>query len=514
VPTSAWAQDAIASSPTVNYIQSDMVNWEGNMIVSTDTDLAKMTSGTWDAGYWHTTLGKAVLLTGKEHPLGVYNRLLLIGDANFLHTVDRNGLATASRITLPPEYHIVKIMPSVDKIWILTKHIYGGDTQIFSWDGFSDTYNAQYPVKAQICLSGVLFDNIPYITTSKGQILRYNGGGFVEAAAFPIFDENVFDNVTSRSGSTWGDYLGFSSGSRPVSVNGMAIIDDKVHILINGKITGDDNNLLENMPSGIWCLDDQSGLHHRFALSQYKAAADIVDYGTEVILHAGPLVPTDQNSGLFLAGASFYPSNAATEVSALFINDTNDTLKKRGYVVTSRLQPEDVETIWGAIFANFSKMKAATDELVIKKRQTKDNTLGFVASITWTSESTFTSTNANFANVVTGVDGSEIEVIRGFGAGTTAHISSVVNNAGTYTVTLDESIPDIDNNDTARVSVRNWEKIASIKDSDSTGILFKDNPVGGTSPWSDFKIELRGSEDSPVLEQISITNKVNTKANF
>ena len=509
VPDSAWAQDAIASSPTVNYLQSDMKNWENKMVVSTATDLALLTAGVWDSSYWTTTLGKSALSL-NEHPLGVYNRLLLIGDANLLHSVDRNGLATASRVTLPPEYEIIKIMPSIDKIWLLTKHIYGGDAQVFSWDGFSDTYNFQYPIKASACLSGVLLDNIPYIVTNIGQILRYNGGGFVEAASFPVFNKNIYDDITTRVGSTWGDYIGFSSGAGPVNANGMEIIDDKVHILINGKITGDNNNLFENMLSGIWCLDEDMGLYHRFSLSQYKASGTIIDYGMGVILHAGPLVSTDRNNGLFLAGASFYPSNSSTETSAIFINDTDDTLTKRGYIITSRIQPSVIQSMFNLIWVQFSKMKSATDKILIKKRQNIDHNLGFRADITFTNTTTFTSTNANFANATSG---DEIELVRGYGAGTTAHISTIAVNAGTYTIVLDEAIPNIVNGNTARCYVREWVKIDAYTDSSSSGDLFKKYPIGGVNPWVDLKIELRGSEESPTLEQISIVSKENTNPN-
>lgn len=509
VPDSAWAQDAIANSPTTNYLQSDMKNWENKMVVSTSTDLALMTAGTWDNSYWITTLGKSALSL-NEHPLGVYNRILLVGDGNLLHSIDRNGLATASRVTLPPEFEIIKIMPSIDKVWLLTKHIYGGDAQIFSWDGFSDTYNFQYPIKAPMCLSGVLLDNIPYVTTSIGQILRYNGGGFVEAASFPIFDENIYDDITSRVGATWGDYLGVGAGSNPVNANGMEIIDDKVHILINGKITGDDNNLLENMFSGIWCLDESIGLHHRFSLSQYKASGTIIDKGIGIISHAGPLISTDKNNGLFLAGASFYPSNSSTETSSLFINDTNDTLDKSGYIIVSRIQPSVIQSLFNIIWLQFSKMRSATDKILIKKRQSKDYNLGFRASVTFTNTTTFTSTDANFANANSG---DEIEFVRGYGAGITAHISTISVNAGTYTIVLDETISNIVNGNTARCYVRDWVKIDTYTDSSSSGELFKKYPIGGVNPWTDFKIELRGYKDSPTLEQISIISKENTNPN-
>src|SRR3990167_1725280 len=466
VPTSAYAQDAIADTPACNYLQSDMVNFEGSLIVSLVDDIAKMTAGTWTASWWKTTLAQAAL-TASEIALGNFNRLLIIGNRNLVHTVDRNSVVNNTRLTLPPEFYITRIRTGVDKIWFSTRNVRGGEALVFEWDGYSTSYNRWYPVRASECWSMEIKDNVPYIITSSGLLLRFNGAGFGEIARLPIFDTRVYDDVTNRLGATWGDYLGFGSGSNVVSRFGMAVIDDRIHILMRGKVTGDENQLLENMMSGIWCFDEEFGLFNRFALSQYKAAATIVDYGMGVLVHAGGLIATDKNTGLFLAGGAYYSSNASTEVKALFINDTSDTISKRGYIILSRFFAASIQSMWDHVWLQFGKMRAATDSFIIKKRQTKDFALGFEANMVWVNTTTLTSTNANFANAVAG---DELEFVRGQGAGTTVHISSINVLAGTYTIVIDEAVPNMTTS-TARAYVREWVKLGSIVDSALTGKL-------------------------------------------
>ncbi len=84
------------------------------------------------------------------------------------------------------------------------------------------------------------------------------------------------------------------------------------------------------------------------------------------------------------------------------------------------------------------------------------------ATITWTSTTTFTTTtdvtaygpNAAGFN---GTQGGEVEIIQGTGGASCAHITNIVNNAGTYTVTLETAITGVTG--TAKARFQKWIKL-------------------------------------------------------
>jgi hypothetical protein len=104
------------------------------------------------------------------------------------------------------------------------------------------------------------------------------------------------------------------------------------------------------------------------------------------------------------------------------------------------------------------------------------------ATITWTSTSTFTTTTDVTAYWTSGVGG-EVEVIQGTGSGSCTHITSIVNNAGTYTVTLEEAVTGVTG--TAKARFQKWIKIFP-KDTQST-----------ETSWSQFTI---GSDSTPRIQ--------------
>ena len=167
-----------------------------------------------------------------------------------------------------------------------------------------------------------------------------------------------------------------------------------------------------------------------------------------------------------------------------------------------------MEDNYATIAIKWNKLKTE-DQKIIVKYKTRDSDLDeFLPnnnpSFTLTANDTLTTTQD-----LSGVEvGDEIEFVRGAGAGYLAHVTSISEDAGTYTVVFDEEIENWVANDRGLAVFSNWKKIQEITPAD------EDNAdgvrvirIGEVAKWGQFKIELRGQEVS--IEDVYVNNQVN-----
>jgi hypothetical protein len=119
---------------------------------------------------------------------------------------------------------------------------------------------------------------------------------------------------------------------------------------------------------------------------------------------------------------------------------------------------------------------------------------------TWTSTTTFTTTQADMASAVVG---DEIEILRGAAGGLLAHITEIVNNSGTYTVTIDETFDQYITGDVSTFVFRNWTKFAVIDPTNTLGYL--NEKLDAKGKFIQFKVELRGL--GVQIEEMKVDNK-------
>ena len=168
-------------------------------------------------------------------------------------------------------------------------------------------------------------------------------------------------------------------------------------------------------------------------------------------------------------------------------------------------KPSAFEDVFQDLLVWFKRFRSSGDRIIVKYRVIKNPNFPIItAGITWTDTDTFTTTK-NLSNVTAG---DEVYIIRGTGAGTLVHISSISEAAGTYTVNLDETVTNAAS--TGRVIINDFTKCATISTQSIERQGF-DLDVVGT--WIQLKVELRsasgsaGAGDSPELEKIVLTNK-------
>ncbi len=332
---------------------------------------------------------------------------------------------------------------------------------INQWDGISSA-TTEHPLESVACLAMAIDNKIPYAIDANGRILEYTGYTFKETQRFPI--DKVLLNVSLETTPTNGRFVhpnGFIS-----SGNGTLLV------LVNNLMEDAGATILENLPSGVWELDlaTKNFTHkHSFNLKK-NSSSTILDYGQNRILGAGALasVTSSVNSSAgrstILAGASFYTTASAT-ASAIFIDSpenptTDNEGQRRGYTVQTWIDASDITEVWQRIWEAHCRFENSADKASFKFRFTEDAPVE--ATITWSNETQFTTTTDVSAydpseEPFDGIYGGEVEILQGTGGGSCTHISSVEEDGGTYTVTLDTAVTGVSG--TAKARFQKWRKL-------------------------------------------------------
>lgn len=198
-------------------------------------------------------------------------------------------------------------------------------------------------------------------------------------------------------------------------------------------------------------------------------------------------------SRLFFGGATASATNL--QASSDCLNTAVISLPNRAHFTLSKVQAEGVTEGSPTLFVRFQPLKTAEDKIVVKHRgvEKAGYPLRYV-SATWVDATSFTTTDARFASVVAG---EEIEIVGGRASGCLAHVSGTPALAGgTYTVTVDEAMPEVAASDVSIVNVDNWAKKTTITTSSETNAKgFAAVPVASRDAiFHQLKVEMRGAD--------------------
>jgi len=183
--------------------------------------------------------------------------------------------------------------------------------------------------------------------------------------------------------------------------------------------------------------------------------------------------------------------------------------ENRGHFITSKFMSAELQEDWQKVYIKHSPLVSDLDKINVKYRITNNNPIVSINSttagnVTWTDSDTFTTTDTQWANVQVG---DEVEFVEGTGSGYLAHITSITEDAGTYTVNIDETIKNLTASDTGTAVVSRWKKLTTL----DNGIISNDDgfseiAVGVKSKQIQFKIELRGEDVE--IEEILVAHQL------
>lgn len=200
------------------------------------------------------------------------------------------------------------------------------------------------------------------------------------------------------------------------------------------------------------------------------------------------------------AGRVAFTSNAGSKTAIntrrTVLNTPSPSLPNRGYFVTPKMYSLDLEDKYNAVHIKYDKLKN-DDKILIKYKTSQRDYYPVTLDLpvgnsldsslaTWTNTNTFT-TPKDLSNVEVG---DEVEIVYGVGAGLLAHVTSISETGGTYTVNLDEDFIFAVANDQFYFVVDNWTRLKTLdKNSKFTKMRL---PKVGAGEFIQFKVEMRG----------------------
>lgn len=459
-PEAGWAQDAISSTPSAPLY--DMIEFSASMLVAKDTNIDKLTAGTWTTDWWSSLSGASALQTGKPHRFGILAGALLITDGRYVNSYD-GTIATDPDLTLPSQFDAMFILTTQDTSYIGTRSQNGGEAEVFSWDRANTNYTARYPVGDSECLAGFVAGGIPYVITKRGYILRFNGNGFGQPA-FAQFPTVELQKDISN-----------------INPNGISVDGNVVKINVDFGVIAD-----FRLRSGIWTLElDSHNLYHSGGIKNNASK----DWSQSEVAAAGAIYLTRPTQGRYLVGGQAYTAYSSASVHGIYTFD-EESSDNRGYIVTTKQKASDIRKFNKSITARFGNFLSSSDRIRAAYRTIDSTTLPAFETITWVTATTFTGTNANAAV------GDFVEILAGDNAGALARITGKTGGP-TYTFTIDVTL----NASTAAARAM-YIKFTDLGTISSQGIQERMFRPLARSNWIQYLFELRGGVRSPQLEEI------------
>jgi len=498
----AFAKDSSTGSPNglCSSDISDMASY-GKLwlVVSATDDIFRYdaSSGAWNDGTSQLGTGVHMLTTYGQrfYVTGNLTSIFSFTPANYadIAVSGSNTLNLANNAY--PITSISTIKTVSDGIWVFTINQSESGCWAFKWDGATanDPNFAYIIPDSSGVLSSVIKNDAPWILDNNGRLMYFNGGSFVEApnGRLPVRNAKLLKNSLSSVNDRW------------IHPNGMTIVDGRIRILINNENNDNSKTIEENISSGIWEYDETIGWVHIHSLSYHASTAgSVTDYGQNRIVRAGALYSAKSPStsastnGTMLAGAQFY-TNATATANGIFTNDSNNTLQKYGYLVTSKIFSSNIQDTWQSVYLRFKKLFSSANAIAVKYRL--NDVPPMEATITWTSTSTFTTTTDISAYAV----GDEVEIVQGTGGGKCAHITAILN-AATSEVTLDDTFTGATG--TAKARFQKWIKAGQTFSNQTSNFeKFSMQPQKNTSTWIQYKVCMQFTGDDE-LNDLTVIN--------
>ena len=297
--------------------------------------------------------------------------------------------------------------------------------------------------------------------------------------------------------------------------NGIKYINDAIVINVSNVTTNEYN--LENFPQGIYTYTKENGLVHTMSPSITQRNSSIKDYGQFSGVVAGAVFDASssvgQTGGFNLSSVMFghlfaFDSNSGTTFKSAINVDilqpyTGDTVfKRQGYIITPYLETNSVKDIWQNIIIKYRKLLYTADRIMVKYRTTKDIPK-LLSNAIWDSNTSFTS-NASLMPTLN--VGDEIEIVRGNGGGSVAHILSISNVGSNYTITVDEPIIGISTGDYTDIRFQTWKKLPDIN---ADSFQFADRPLPQYNKDTEiqFKIVMNWTDKDNELREVIVVNQ-------
>lgn len=380
-------------------------------------------------------------------------------------------------------------------LWIGTYNNQGGRAKMMFWNGVTEnTVETVKDVESGMVMAMSVKDDLPYILDNRGVLSVYNGSYFEEVGRFDFDYKQLYQ------------FDLFDSNDRWIHPNGMQTINNEILMAVNTRMSDTTDSQVPRTPSGVYAYNPGIGIYHKHSATAQQDDTTVTDMGQLQLEEVGAIysmADDEENDGSakqsdFFVSYAYKEDNSTTRYAiakndkrGLDLNAASRTTA--GLLTTSKWFGEEVIEKWNNFYAFIRPLKNSTDKLVLKYRKQEYEPVE--TDITWVNTTSFTSTDSDWATIKTNFENDkeyEFEGLQGDGAGFVAHISNITENAGTYTVTLDETITGATNR-TAKARIDRWIKVAEFTDAEELESWVEFTPEA-TSTWIQYRLYMIGEE--------------------
>ena len=444
-PTSGWAEASTSGSePNSGNTVMDAVTFDGLLLVSEATDIKRWNDTSW-ASWWQTTLSQSALATGERHLIrvGADGNLYIVDSGNKLYKVTPASVVTttgAGTLDFSSTTHTFQCMEtSSTRLWIGTKNS-DGEAVVIEWDMApnSNSANRIHKVGAKAVYCIAIWNDTPIALLSNGRVKYFDGSSFVD---FPGAQLPVGEKVLL---------------SEYVHPNGWAIIDNYPHFLLRGGAESGVDAYTSTtsgnwyFPAGVWCLDPEIGLYHRYAIG--SGTSTQTDYGHLGVRAVGALYALEGEDTKFLCSYEYY-STTSTTVSVLAYHDSARTKPSTAFLAT--IPYDSFNDPFKAVKAIHKRL--GTNDRINLYYRTHEATPVLLDGAFASTTQFNTTENASAVQA-----GYHAIIKAGPGAGKWGKISQVQASAFTYTLTFEEAFDFVTANQAAAIEVLNFKKLGTI----------------------------------------------------
>lgn len=455
------------------------------------------------------------------------------------------------------------------RLGIATANRQQGNAFFFTWDGTSASAGQGVPVDAPAIIDVCSYQNSWALLTSRGQLLYFNGGGFDVLANLPVyyFSESWLDTLGSDQ---FGKILNSDSDIIYINIGSRLEGNSDDSGILNGFYSGvlcydpavglyhryglSHSHIMKQTLTPTANVYTSTGNHYLLTgdivvfdgIVKYAIKVDATNFKVASTYDAAIAGTNDTVSGAdtinwiartdwcqaesynnlfgcvkkidnsYTTAQGWIPTFAGGGLSQKdmtfdsTINILAPIFENVGTICYYKMMSSQIEDLYQSVIVKYKSLSDG-DKIVVKYKLAdgyKQIAVGEAGDstpdvyITWTDANTFTTTKD-----LTQVEvGDEVEFFAGAGGGSTAHISSLSEAAGTWTVNLDEDIRGGESGNKSTCRFDSFKKL---------GVITKDtvNQAPGqallrlnkTSKAIQVKLELRGRDIT--IEELIVNNQ-------
>jgi len=343
-------------------------------------------------------------------------------------------------------------------------------------------YNPNYGLHHRVSLAsdqyvidtGITFSGEVLTTTASHSLKTGDAVQFYTKDTMTGFDTNFVYYVSVQSSNTL-----------KVAISRKALSDG--NFITFGGTAGNDALLyIPNTDQGM--IGDGNGVAEGHAIGLVSNQASPLQLWASPIVFSGR---TDNIDG--------------TEIDSIYQLGKSFTV---GSITTQRVYSPNIEDTWRRIVSFIDGLKISTEQLIVKYRTKTDTSKpSLIYKGTWSGTGSIVSTGTDAEQSEWGDidEGDELTLVDGYGRGYSVHVTSITDNAGTFTIVTDETI----GTDTKAVyfTVDNFTKLSTHTYERELPTHIEDT-LNAKGAWVQIKVEMRGFETE--LAMFDLTNGVNT----